>query len=353
MKKLYSILLSFVLVLSMSSVALAVTPTTFWDGDIWTPPGTTMDYSTIPMWKSYSPVGGPTTAFNFTIEKIGVELPGEDVTYENMPVPTIVNPVNFPLGTAATQLSTSINLPAYANVGIYSYLIRETIPAPPVPWVTYDTRAMVLKVTVIQGATADTFIRIPVFRFATWDPTEEEWIIAEAKGGEFDNDYNAGSITLEKQVTGNLGELARYFKFTVTFTDPSGFNADNLVTISPTSYDYDSETDGIQTLTSHPIDGIPFNIYLKDDEVVTFSNIPYGVTYTIVEEDLADYIETPSVPQSGTINSALRPLSFENNKNTTVDTGISLDSLPYILLLGFAVGGMGVLFFRKRRNASF
>ena len=40
----------------------------------------------------------------------------------------------------------------------------------------------------------------------------------------------------------------------------------------------------------------------------------------------------------------------ENNKNDTLDTGIVLDSLPYILILAVVVVGGVLLFLRKRRN---
>ena len=39
---------------------------------------------------------------------------------------------------------------------------------------------------------------------------------------------------------------------------------------------------------------------------------------------------------------------FTNNKNVTIDTGISLETLPYVLILGVVAVG-AVLLLRKRR----
>ena len=40
---------------------------------------------------------------------------------------------------------------------------------------------------------------------------------------------------------------------------------------------------------------------------------------------------------------------FENRKDVTVDTGVLLDTLPYILILGVVAVG-AVLLIKKRRN---
>ena len=41
-------------------------------------------------------------------------------------------------------------------------------------------------------------------------------------------------------------------------------------------------------------------------------------------------------------------ITVTNYRNEIIDTGISLDSLPYILILALATAGLGVGFVRKR-----
>ena len=54
--------------------------------------------------------------------------------------------------------------------------------------------------------------------------------------------------------------------------------------------------------------------------------------------------------KKGTINGPDQTASFTNTKDGQIDTGISLDSLPYILVFaGVAVAAVVMVVFRKRR----
>ena len=95
---------------------------------------------------------------------------------------------------------------------------------------------------------------------------------------------------------------------------------------------------------------------------MTFSNIPYGITYTVEEEDYTDAgyeaakyklnggEDTPN-PVEGEVDSSGDKVVITNTKDTTVDTGISVDSIPYIVMLGAAMfGGTGFMISKKRRS---
>lgn len=43
-------------------------------------------------------------------------------------------------------------------------------------------------------------------------------------------------------------------------------------------------------------------------------------------------------------------LEFTNTKNPTIDTGILLDSMPYVVILGIAILGIAVYVVRKRKK---
>ena len=84
-------------------------------------------------------------------------------------------------------------------------------------------------------------------------------------------------------------------------------------------------------------------------------NIPYDVTYTVVEKDYkttdgydaADY-NFSDIDKK--IDSANDTVTITNNKGGTVDTGVILDNAPYILMLAVVAGGAMTLVIKKRRE---
>ena len=124
MKKIFSILLSFAMVLGMSSTALAETK-------IPTPIPT--ELTTVRFNKIYELVGSstalsPAETFIFYIEKVGVT--DSTITKDKMPEVTIGSAV-YDRGNAgntdgdANIKSLNVQLPSYDTVGIYSYKITE------------------------------------------------------------------------------------------------------------------------------------------------------------------------------------------------------------------------------------
>ena len=351
MKKLFSTLLTLVFVFSLGSIAVADT-----DPPVVAP----TDISSIEVPKWYGPLNGPTTSFNFEIEKLDVTDQGDDVSFGNMPVPSFETedtPISFPVDKTDLTRNATLNLPTYSSVGIYRYLITEVVPSPAVPWVGYDNRGMILKVTVLQGPNG--FIRIPAVRFGTL--VENEWVMEEKKGGQFENDYLAGELTLNKQVTGNLGDREKYFSFAIRFDAPEGFTLDNTINISSTSYENTDGDPGNPSSVTFSGASVDLIVYLKHGETINFTNIPVGVTYTITEETYSDYTTTNNIdPANGLVvtgniaeNEETDAVVFTNDKTTQVDTGISLDSIPYIMILGLAILGISGLFLKRRKNANF
>lgn len=352
MKKLFSTLLTLVFVFSLGSIAVADT-----DPPVVAP---ITDISSIEVPKWYGPINGPTTSFNFEIEKLDVTDQGDDVNFGNMPVPSFETgdtPISFPVGGSDLTRYATLNLPTYSSVGIYRYLIKEVVPSPAVPWVGYENRTMILQVQVLQGP--NEFIRIPAVRFGT--PVENEWVMEEGKGGQFENDYLAGELTLNKQVTGNLGDREKYFAFTIHFDAPEGFELDSIINISETSYENSDGDPGKPVSVTFGNDGADVIVYLKHGETINFTNIPVGVSYTITEETYSDYTTTNNIDTANGLvatgniaeNEESDAVVFTNDKTTQVDTGISLDSIPYIMILGLAVLGISSLFLKRRKNTNF
>ena len=326
MKRILSLALALVLVLSMSTVAFAAT-----DGET-----TYTDMSTVTLTKEYKLTNAgtisPAETFAFSaLTCTRVTDAAAGVTTANAPVPTIAN-VSYAAGEAggaSAKKNITITLPTYTSVGIYTYTFTETDGG--TAGVTYRSDAITLVVTVIEQ---DGKVRVAAVH------TEGE---GEAKSGEFNNVYSAGSLSVSKEVTGLLGDTQKYFAITITLTGETGKDyTGNVITVGQTTYAENPTTVAV---------GSSATFYLKDGETINLGNIPYGVTYKVEENNYtADGYDAASYDGSeeGTINAASVSTTITNNKGGTVDTGISMDSMPYVLLLAVACMGLFVFFSKKR-----
>lgn len=68
-------------------------------------------------------------------------------------------------------------------------------------------------------------------------------------------------------------------------------------------------------------------------------------------EMAADGYTTTSTNETGRISAAEQTAAFTNTKNGFVDTGVILDSLPYVLMLAAVLGGAAAMVARRRRGA--
>lgn len=343
MKKLFAMLLAVAMIFSFATVALAAT--------------TDAETVTITKWyENPNAAVSPAETLNFTIKNKSVTDAADGVTAENMPTPSVAS-VSYEEGDAGKVVVTGANadykckkdivvtLPAYTSVGIYTYTINET--AGTMAGVTYYTNDITLVVTVIQDP--DGKVRVAAVH-------TEENIGTDAKNDTFKNIYEAGKLAVSKTVTGNLGDQEKEFDVTVTFTAPAGKTVG-----APITYVEEGETKTIEGgwNTSKTV-----TIQLKHEETITFENIPYGVEYKVEEADYAgDGYETSygfTVSADKMVGSTMTGaphfkvvaaedyVAITNHKETEVDTGITLDAMPYVLILAVAVCGLGLLMTKKR-----
>ncbi len=87
---------------------------------------------------------------------------------------------------------------------------------------------------------------------------------------------------------------------------------------------------------------------LKDGETIPIANLPYDVTYGVVETAAEGYTTSMS-GNTGAINAAEQTAAFTNTKDGDIDMGVVLDSLPYVVTLAVVVLGAVALVARKRR----
>ena len=276
----------------------------------------------------------PAETFSFDIEADNVTDASDDITPENMPMPTI-GTVSYLRGEAGSTTKTKeikIDLPEYESVGVYTYIIHEV--AGDSAGVTYYGDAILLRVTVIEQ---DGKLRIAAVH------TEDPESTGEGKKDDFDNLYSAGELEVHKNVEGIMGNKEKYFKFTVQLTGEEGKTYQDSYAITGGSYD--ATPDSIEI---RPGETTEATFYLKDDDTIHIENLPYGVEYKVSETPVADYVTTETGTE-GEVNAAVEQANFTNTKGGTVDAGVVLDSAPYLFTLTGAAG-VGLLLTLRRRH---
>lgn len=144
---------------------------------------------------------------------------------------------------------------------------------------------------------------------------------------EVKNDYAATSptatITITKQISGNMLSKNDEFRFTIT---------GNSVADQPTEF----------TLKHGEVKEITVNI--GDTIKIEEATGNYNTTYKIGENGTEQTGSVAEITVTGD-----QTITFTNTHNVTIDTGILLDTLPYILILAVVALGAGMML-RKRRS---
>lgn len=325
MKKFISILLALMLVMSLGTVAFAA------NGDE-------------KIVKTYAANGStavsPAETFAFSVEFVGATNTGVNYTEANAQtnLPSIADAV-YEVGDAGDELdgvkNLAITLPEYDDIGIYTYKVAENAT---------NTAGVVavnefkLVVTVAYDEADNTYSTIAIH--------------TETAGGEKTNDitntYSAGTLAIEKEVTGEFGDRQQDFTVNVTFNAPEGKVVRSAITYTDDNEDKTVQWDADgKTATAE--------ITLKHGETVKFDNIPTGVSYTVVENQAEGYDDPMydgSVIADGYTSNIEAyeddTLTITNNKGGSIDTGISLDSLPYILMLVVVCAAIVIVSTRKK-----
>lgn len=151
-------------------------------------------------------------------------------------------------------------------------------------------------------------------------------------------------VKITKLVTGNLGNPNKEFAFTATITSADGTPV-TLTAPADGAYTVDAGTIrfGLVNEGSVEIEGIPMGATIVVTETEANQN-GYKTTYRIGENEL-------TAPEQGvTVNSDIE-ITVENHNEAKIDTGVLLDSMPYIFVLAVvAAAGIVWMGIRRRRR---
>lgn len=315
--------------------------------------------------------GASTEAGSFNFNKVYESTDEETFPSETLEF-TVTADSNNPDSTAitvgddntfeVTGLTNEIpvNYPSFSKVGVYRYTIKENEGSS--QGVTYDTETEI-NIAILVAYNEDHTGLVVTAGVEKADPDAE-------KVDTLTNTYDLGgnppgpggdpadaSLSVKKNVEGNLADTDKYFTIHVTLTAEKTVNSD--IAISGGS-DSDNPTTIAKGWTGEKV----VDIKLKHDETLQFDKIPVGVTFSVEEDD--SHIAAGSTPTteelngeegyiatydgaSGAIALGETPVTVvTNTKETTINTGVALDSLPYILILAAVAVGAFVIFRRRR-----
>ena len=302
--------------------------------------------------KKYQLVGegaSPEATFDFTIENVSV-TGSSRYNASTMPTPTLTPSVTYTKeqatpngdGTGDRELLVDFMKDGqliYESVGVYNYLLKETVPDQKLAGVEYDQSPITMNVMVVNDG--DDGYKIKQLGF-TKDGEKDEHAA-------FINTYTANKLNVAKIVNGDAGDRQNEFSFSAKFTGPDG-----KVWDPSTAFAFDTD---VKSATYNSTTGT-WDFTLTHGQSIDFHNIPKDVTYVVTENGL-------DASNKMTVNGTEYTASYENETgtmaaealnatitNTTegglIDMGVLLDNAPYMVLLSVVAAGAVWMLLRKR-----
>ena len=149
------------------------------------------------------------------------------------------------------------------------------------------------------------------------------------------------ALKITKTVTGNFGDKSKAFEFSMKVDGGNTFD----LTVNGTALAKGSQSD--------------YTFSLKDGESIEIKGIPIGKQIVLAETNADKYgvkfgenDMITSGPRAVTIASltADTEITVENDRNTQPDTGVFVDSLPYILIIACVAGAAALFLIRRRKK---
>ena len=341
-KKFFAILLALVLTLSLSAVAFADEGGQDEGGNSSSTPTT---IANIP--KEWTVTGDQTVA-TVVPTSLTASVTGSKVEYaENTSVTAPTLTITYDSANRVFNLTQ----PSFTAVGLYTYTIKEDDGKFTGVTVS-DTGTVKVQYLVTYSETEkndDGSQKIVVAGpYLTGDDTAN-------KKGKFSNTFESHTLTVKKEIKGNLGNLNDTFDVKLTFSLPTDTVIDTPFTISGGSLS------GAVTVNPNEWRNSSFEktLTVTNGSTYTIANLPKDVVVTVVEQKADTSLYTTSYKLDNSDYTAGANITMDtdhtvvitNTNEQTVNTGITMDSIPYIVLLALAVVGIAAVTMKKRYEA--
>lgn len=353
------------------------------------------------------------TTFNFKAELKEVttgSLPSSD--YDA--VDELTTSINFATGDNGTGLVkesadifASLNSTSYPHAGVYVYTVTETTTSASGYVLGIETYTMYVyvynkeatsgydgtyihAVTVAVGNLGASDLEDSGIENKKVDPTPTE--NGTGNAFRFKSYYNEqAGLSVDKTVSaGSINLDTETFAFTISFALPTSVtSAPSSTGFSLADIKYEVYTTGTTptgTTINVPSSGT-LNFNLKHNQEILFTNLPAGTTYTITETVPSNYTATAEVTEQGTVYDdngtdvqiSTGQAQIKRNGSSTFDgtllvgensganytnsvsylntytevsiTGLIIDNLPFIALMGVGVVGLVYIALNKKRKS--
>lgn len=322
----------------------------------------------------------------FVFDKVWVTNDKEDTTIIapgaalTMTVQNDGLPVTYPQGAITANLGlvvTSINetngnttgftvdLPDFTIPGKYTYVFQENDPN--VAGVVANDNLYQVTVWALQDETNTTGgnqIKECGVKLSQVELKNNAYVEVKGKLSSVENTYQAGTVTITKSVTGNMGNKSTKFNFKVVLESDKPVNS-TVVSTGDKTFTFTANDNGKYTAEQ--------TYKLADGETWTITNLPFGVTYTVYEmngegepatavaqgntltAESKTYTVSYDAAKTGTLSASVEKHQIattvtNNCGDDTIDTGVILDNAPYMLMLAVVAGGAMTLVIKKRRE---
>ncbi len=266
-------------------------------------------------------------------------------------------------GIVELKVTGTVEIPANPTRGVYEYTVKEALPegATVAAGEALDVTTELKMYVVITNKVDQTGEILPGYSVEVG----AEKGTGGTKADTFNNTYGLGELAVKKTVSGNLGSKTQDFTIHVNLT--SDYKV--LTPIKLIDSDKDS---AIKTAWNQNAEGkyvAEVTLKLAHDETVTLANLPAGVSYTVTEDNGHILQESeamdPNNPATGydveyvtnddgVIAAGLcDSVEVQNSKSTDINTGVTLDSAPFILILAVCAGAVVLFVVKKRRSVEF
>ena len=316
--------------------------------------------------------------FNFTVQidkyyAYAGDTGATPTTYPTYTLNSITANTKYPASwtyKGSSSISFSLN---GAVPGVYTYNLVENEKTPTTNQTyktdktTYKLYVTVENVRTESGDAITESVQITSVKATKTGGTDKDGNNVSSSNDKLDNitfvnemieDKVADSVfSLRKVVDGKTGDKTKLFRFSGTITLPAN-------TIG-TSYTLTGgrNSEGVETditLNSGVNENVVF--YLRNGDTISSGKLPVGTTYSITEDSVNGYTTTvvgddDNVTEErvadGRITDEptdLDQITVTNTNNSTPVTGVIVNNMPYIALLGASGAGLVVLAASKKRS---
>lgn len=356
MKKFIAVLLAMLLVL-VNVAALA-------DGEGVPPMDTgdlgdeTVSEATGPhITKKYTTIGTSTTVY--PTETLEFEVIPEKDTYPDV---TVGTGDKFVVDGSTNEYNIPVNVPTaaeYGEAGMYHYTVQEKIPGNDdrSQAVTYDTTLYNVDVYVFYKIVDNKVTNELDQYIAIYTGEVQTSGKIETKEDEIDNKYEVGELTVTKEIAGNLADPEKSFTIVVKLT------SDYRVA---SALDVKDSTGSVVGATELGATEYIFTATLIGGQNIVIKDIPSGMQYEIEEVYITpidsgaqmSYVNDPNAyvvdygsSQTGAIGSTSMAATVTNTKEISIPEGITVEFVPYMVIIALAGIALVALRLRRREEA--